>query len=77
MSSVFRNSNGFWYVRHEGRISNKRSHTAEQAQAHLDKLQRGLVKFEPLGSNPEPICAGLTARFAHAGVARRSHNVRT
>ena len=45
-------ANARWYVKPAGQTqySAKASPTADAAQAHLAKLTKGLVQFEPLGS---------------------------
>lgn len=45
-------ANSRWYVKPAGceHYSAKASPTVERAQSHLDKLTKGLVQFEPLGS---------------------------
>lgn len=69
---IERKDNGRWHVKPQGQTqySATASVTREKAEAHLDKLNRGLVKFIPLtGAEHRP---AFNPGFAN-GATTRNH----
>jgi len=51
--AVFRTESGLWLARHNGQISEVKSASQAKANAHLQKLQAGLVRMVPMGSSKD------------------------
>lgn len=64
-------ANSRWYVKPAGQTqySNKANPTVEAAEVHLSKLQKGLVKFEPI-RNFENHKPAFKTGFANGATSR-------
>jgi hypothetical protein len=69
---VIENHGGRFYVRFKGELSRVSATTRAKAQAHADKLEAGLVRFEPYQTRAhDPGC--MVNQQTAAGVRARSY----